>query len=113
MKRLLWIVFFPLALAAGTSDVDRTVSFDRWFAKDKAQHIAVSFIATGFSAYRLKHDVGWRGGDARRGGAAFAITLGLGKEFSDRTHPNNHFCFKDLAADGIGIAAALLLVGSW
>jgi uncharacterized protein YfiM (DUF2279 family) len=110
---MLCLAFFPLALAAGTPDANRTLSFDRWFAKDKAQHAVISFITTGFSIYKLKHEANKRPEEARWTGAVFTLSLGIGKELKDRTIPDNHFCFKDLAADGIGIAAAILLVGSW
>lgn len=45
-------------------------------------------------------------------GIASSILIGVLKEIYDNMHPNNHFCWKDMLADAIGVivAASMLII---
>lgn len=88
---------------------------DEWIATDKAQHLTASMILTGLAAYRLAHYSDWNRDASLRGGAGFALGLGILKEISDlhKPFPYNRFSLKDLVADLTGIALGVLLLGWW
>lgn len=85
---------------AGPAELDPGPA-DRWVAEDKAQHMALSFAATGmaYGAGRLAMSPP----DARATAAGLALALGLGKEIAD-TRSGGGFSLKDLAWDIAGIA---------
>lgn len=97
------------------AEVDTSISSsahfqDDWFGEDKVHHTVMSFMLTwlGTLTHDLMHDHGWN--QDIRAGAGFSITLGLAKEFRDRRMPKNRFSWKDIVADLLGIAMAVLLL---
>jgi uncharacterized protein YfiM (DUF2279 family) len=84
-------------------------SVDRWLARDKAAHFALSCAMVGFG-YHLCHTEGEQEKAAARYTAAgAAISLGALKELRDGTKKGNWFSLKDLAADAAGIVCGVLL----
>lgn len=93
------------AIGPGQSPPDTAP--DRWFAEDKLKHFFTSYAVTAMAF-----------GGARATGigetvaiplAGFAaLVAGIGKELSDRSR-GGPFSFRDLAWDGVGIAAGLAL----
>ena len=82
---------------------------DRWWAKDKLQHLGISAFLSGVS-----YDVSRRFYRNTKESSvnisvSFTLTAGLGKEFYDLSSPGGRFSFKDLAADLAGIAIGLLI----
>lgn len=82
---------------------------DRWLAPDKAAHVFAGFYAAG---------VGYVGATAldlgsterRAGAVATGIVAGLAKEAFDSAAQDERFSWRDLVADGIGIALFVSLV---
>jgi uncharacterized protein YfiM (DUF2279 family) len=70
---------------------------DPWWAKDKVQHFALSYISTNF--LRSKYL-----GEPFNRKEAFLLTLslGVGKELWDRFVRKKEFSFKDLCYDLLG-----------
>lgn len=81
---------------------------DRWLARDKALHFAVSAaIQAGSHALLRASGAGYR--DASIGAGAITITTGVAKELWDRAD-GRFFSTKDLAADALGGGSAAVLV---
>lgn len=81
---------------------------DRWMARDKAYHFAVSAVIQG-GGHALLRAQGWDYRDASLGAGAITLGAGLGKELWDRAH-GRPFSWRDLVADGAGGAAAAAVV---
>jgi uncharacterized protein YfiM (DUF2279 family) len=81
---------------------------DKWFAQDKLLHFYFSATIAGLS-YHVYADQMKRDGD--RGkiiSVSLTALIGLGKELYDKKK-KNQFSWKDLAWDGLGLAAGYLL----
>ena len=121
IKRVLPILVLLALLAApswGQTDCDVSMAFhspqpdtlrivDKWFAKDKAEHLVVSAFLTGVSCSVFRDFYRNREESSMYFSAALTISLGLGKEFHDRRTPQGRFSYKDLAADILGIGLGL------
>jgi putative lipoprotein len=81
---------------------------DRWFGPDKAKHFFMAaFVESGaFSGLRL---TGMHRTPALNGAIGVAAGVSLGKEVYDR-YSGGDASFKDLMWDGIGMAAAGVLL---
>ncbi len=81
---------------------------DRWWARDKALHVSVSFLVTLSGQYALTSKAGWSEGDALPLSMGASGAVGLAKELYDWQFDasSGHFCRRDLAADALGIALA-------
>jgi len=95
-------------LSADTLDTDIEAG-DGWFSRDKGLHLAGNFITTGLFTLSSHRFMDIQKSKSRVVGLSVSISLSLGKEFYDSRQQNNHFCFKDLTADMLGIALALLV----
>lgn len=82
---------------------------DRWLARDKLEHVAVSAFLSGVS-YSIFRDFCY---NKQKSSAYFSASLtfglGLGKEFCDRRAPRGKFSYRDLVADILGIGLGLLI----
>lgn len=58
---------------------------DSWTGKDKALHFGVCFVMAAINPF-------------------IALLAAMGKELYDQQQPNNHFCWKDIVADAVGVA---------
>ncbi len=85
-------------------------SKDPWFAIDKLKHLSSSFIITTTGYYMQNRMMDKSKNQSMNGAALITISLGLGKETSDKHKPNGFFSFRDLAADGMGIGLAFLFI---
>ncbi|MDX1547980.1 MAG: hypothetical protein R3247_13375 [Rhodothermales bacterium] len=84
---------------------------DRWWARDKLQHVTFSFLWTVGSQYTLVEKIGVGERRALPLAMGSAAAVGLAKEVYDaRTPPHRHFSRRDLAADALGIALAAGLI---
>lgn len=82
---------------------------DRWLAPDKAAHVFAGFYAAGagyVGATALDLEPAERKGSA----VATGIVAGLAKEAFDSLVQGERFSWRDLVADGIGIALFVSLV---
>lgn len=96
------MLLFPGSACAQTEG-----TADRWIAPDKALHVAGGFDAAAFgyvSAARLD----WEPSDRRTSAVIAGLAAGLAKEVYDRFFQERPWSWKDLVADGVGIA---ILVG--
>jgi len=77
---------------------------DSWLAVDKYRHLLVSAMVVGLVADVLRVE----GRQPRVRAAWFSVgvslSLGVGKELYDRSHPGHVASWRDLAADLAGIA---------
>ena len=80
---------------------------DAWFAEDKLRHFFLSFAATSL-AYGAVRTAGLDHGPAEIVAGLSAAAAGVWKEIDDRRR-GRPFSFRDLAWDGLGLAAALIL----
>ena len=86
----------------------RTVISDPWFGQDKILHFSAGFAIPGltyhFYVCRLNRD--------ENRGKVYAVSLtallALGKEIYDK-QTKGHFSWKDLAWDGLGLAAGYIV----
>ena len=76
---------------------------DPWFAVDKLEHVAASMIIQSW-AHTTFRARGASYAHASWGAAAVTATAGIGKELWDRHH-HGDFSYRDLTADGVGLAA--------
>jgi len=84
---------------------------EAWIARDKALHLSASFLLTLAGQYVLTDKTAMSDGDALPVAAGAALALGLAKEVADSQRPNYpHFCWRDLAADAVGVALGALVV---
>ncbi|MBI5805532.1 hypothetical protein HZA73_05755 [candidate division TA06 bacterium] len=82
---------------------------DRWLARDKVSHLALSAALAGFSYHLLRYEQRETGAASRNLAAGISLGWGLAKETRDASRPGNHFCFRDLAADLLGAGLGILI----
>lgn len=81
---------------------------DRWWGRDKLQHLTFSFLWTLGTQYVLVNKAGWSEPDALPASIGVTVTVGFSKELYDwRIGPTRHFSGKDLTANAVGILAAV------
>jgi putative lipoprotein len=80
---------------------------DKWFARDKAEHLVVSAFLSGVSCSIFRDFYNNQERSSVYFSAALTFTLGLGKEFYDRGPPQGKFSYKDLVADVLGTALGI------
>ncbi len=84
---------------------------DEWWAYDKAQHVAFSFLITLAGQYTLESKGVLSRGRALPVSVSFSAATGVAKELYDwRRGPTRYFSRKDLVADFLGILAASGLI---
>jgi hypothetical protein len=81
---------------------------DAWLGADKFQHFWVSFAATAYS-FGAVRATGVDAGVALYIAVPVAAVAGFGKEVHDRRR-GGFFSMRDLVADGLGIAAAWVIL---
>lgn len=67
---------------------------DKFNGKDKAKHFLVCLVIAAINPF-------------------IAILCAMGKELHDTEQPNNHFCWKDMVANAVGIAMGTILFCLW
>jgi len=82
---------------------------DMWLSRDKGLHLTGSFISTGLMIMSTNRFFDLNKQKSMKIGVSFTVSLSLGKEFYDSQQINNHFSYKDLTADVLGIILAVLV----
>ncbi len=77
---------------------------------DKRQHFIGSLIHTVFWGKIVQERMPGSREKSMWIGGGVTISLGIGKEIRDARQPGNHFCWKDLCADVLGVAVGLVLL---
>lgn len=86
----------------------RVLPADRWWARDKAVHVAFSFLWTLSAQYVLVDKAGWTNRAALPVAAGSSAAVGLSKEWVDWQYGSPpQFSTRDLVADGVGIVLAV------
>jgi uncharacterized protein YfiM (DUF2279 family) len=80
---------------------------DSWVGSDKPLHAFAAGWTAG-AGYATGLELDWAPADRRLAGVGVALAASLGKEAHDWTR-GEPFSFKDLAADGLGIAVVVAL----
>lgn len=88
---------------------EKPLVVDRWLAPDKAKHLAVSACLAGLFYQSGRHFMGLGAGDSRQTASVATLAIGISKEIRDRGHPGSSASWRDLAADGAGVLAGLLV----
>ena len=83
---------------------------DRWLARDKAKHVVFSGLWTLSTQYVLVVKADWSEADALPASIASAAAVGVTKELYDASRPTGAVSGKDLVADAVGIALAVVIV---
>jgi putative lipoprotein len=85
------------------------VTRDSWFGIDKIKHFFISaFIeSVSYSALQAAH-VNRR--PALAGAIGVSAAFGVGRELHDKRTPGNHFSYRDLTWDAVGIGAAAVML---
>ena len=89
-----------------------TEKMDAWNGIDKLKHYSVSLILTTSVYYYMKKPLDLSNKSSIVVSVPFTFTVGLGKEFIDRGKEGNHFSFKDLVVDIMGIASGWVIVNN-
>jgi len=88
-------------------------SGDRWFARDKARHLVVSFLAAGAAGYVSRHGRERGRTEAAQWGFGASVSAGVLKEIFDLRNLRAQSSLKDLGADLAGAACGALLLSWW
>lgn len=83
---------------------------DSFFGRDKGYHFLGSLMSTILIAKSSEDIYDYKLPKQKQAGMAITLSLGISKELIDSTKKNNMFSWKDLAADLLGIAAAILIL---
>jgi uncharacterized protein YfiM (DUF2279 family) len=81
---------------------------DKYFAPDKAKHFLAGMISTIFIYKSVENHMSENQGRYLAGGVTFS--LGIAKEFYDKSRPENHFSWKDLLTDVVGIGVGFIIL---
>ncbi|MBH31255.1 MAG: hypothetical protein CMG71_04600 [Candidatus Marinimicrobia bacterium] len=76
---------------------------DRWFSQDKIYHFMAGFLGTTAISGALNASLDTPRKDSAIMASPAIFSIGLLKEAYDRKQWNNHFCWKDLTANVLGI----------
>lgn len=121
LKILIVIVLFSETLVAGNEFTKKKLMDngdslwqeieikDEWLARDKGLHLAGSFISTGLITLSTNRFLKGDKDQSKYIAVTITFALSLSKEIYDSRLSDNHFSFKDLTADILGISLALLV----
>ncbi|HEY6088227.1 MAG TPA: DUF2279 domain-containing protein [Gemmatimonadaceae bacterium] len=98
-----------LSLAVNIMFAQTAVARDTWFGIDKIKHFFMSaFIeSVSFSFLQAAH-VQRR--PALAGAIGVSAAIGVARELHDRRTPGNHFSYRDLTWDALGIGAGAVML---
>ncbi len=100
-----------LQLQTSNQSVQADYNTDSWYADDKIRHLVGSLVSTTLLTQVSSHNTEWSKREAKIFAVGTTMSLGFVKELYDRRKPGNHFCWKDLAADTVGVILGLVILG--
>jgi uncharacterized protein YfiM (DUF2279 family) len=116
---LIWLFFLgelswcdstqEISLFDNPSQSDTLKISDKWFARDKVEHLGVSAFLSGVSYSVFRDFYHNRKESSIYFSTILAFSAGLGKEFYDKKTPKGKFSYKDLVVDILGIGLGLLI----
>lgn len=93
------------------TDASGTIKkIDKYLAPDKAKHFTASMISSIFFYKIFENQLKVDESQAKVYSVSFTVSLGVAKEFYDKSRPRNYFSWKDILADLTGIAVGLILI---
>ena len=114
MKAPAFLTTLALVVLAGVGgprgqETGKVIYDDRWLARDKASHLALSAALVGFGYHLLRYERHNQRTASRNLAVGLSLGLGLAKETRDAARPNNHFSCKDLTADLLGAGLGIII----
>lgn len=89
---------------------ERLYDADKWLGSDKVKHFSASFLLVVLGKMGSKEVLKFDRAASSTSAVGTALLVGFVKEVVDDLNPNNIFSLKDLVADLLGIALAVLLL---
>lgn len=83
---------------------------DPWFGKDKADHLILSSALTATQYYALHREFEMSSGRSLQAAVVSTMVIGIAKEIYDATARKRFASKKDLIADVLGIALAVIVI---
>ena len=83
---------------------------DSFLGVDKRQHFVGSLIQTVFWGKLAEQRFHVQVPKTLLIGGGITFSMGIAKEIRDARQPWNHFCWKDLVADALGVAVGLVIL---
>ena len=98
-----------VCLAVNVICVQTAVARDSWLGIDKIKHFFISAFleSVSYSALQAAH-VNRR--PALAGAIGVSAAFGVARELHDKRTPGNHFSYRDLTWDALGIAAGTVML---
>ncbi|MBN2102777.1 hypothetical protein JW835_01910 [bacterium] len=113
------ILVFASNLLGSPSDSTATIRCsgyskqrDTWIALDKFHHFATSALLVCAGSAGI-HSLDQSRSESLACGIGFSFSLGLVKEIRDMKQPDNHFSWKDLVADLLGMTFGIWIMEHW
>lgn len=113
---LVFVVLLPRFTFAQTPVADSSVvkhtlhANDPWFGKDKADHLMLSTALTATQYYALHHELEMSSRRSLQAAVVSTALIGVAKEIYDATARKRFASKKDLIADVLGIALAVIVI---
>lgn len=105
------VILFLILCCAGSTSIARSANSDRWLARDKYEHFAVSaFYSTGITIASHRH-FSHSEDTSRIIGFSVTLSLGAGKELADYKTPGGVPSLKDFVWDIAGTLTGMLIFG--
>ena len=111
MKKLLLILLITPTLAQDLTEDSLQIQ-DSWFDFDKVRHTTFSFLLVLSVQYIAVNKFDFNEQKAFPISLLSTASIGLLKEIRDEKKTDNHFCKRDLIANGIGLLLASVVVFS-
>jgi uncharacterized protein YfiM (DUF2279 family) len=96
-----------VSFSVDPSQSDTIKTSDKWFARDKAEHLGVSAFLSGVSYSAFRDFYYNKKESSIYFSTCLTFSVGLGKELYDQKTPQGRFSCKDLVADILGIGLGL------
>jgi len=117
MKKLAFACILLIGLTSNGFSIDNPFSSelnkkDPWFARDKLKHFSSSLYLTTTSYYFQNKMLSEANRKSKINSASITVTCALGKEIWDSRKKNGFFSIRDLIADCMGIAIALIFINN-
>lgn len=98
-----------LCLAVNVVYAQAAVARDNWFGIDKIKHFFISAFIESVS-YSALQAAKVNPRPAMAGAIGVSAAFGVGRELHDKRTPGNHFSYRDLTWDALGIGAGAVML---
>ena len=98
-----------LCLAVNVIYAQTAVTRDSWFGIDKIKHFFISAFIESVS-YSALQAANVKRRPAMAGAIGVSAAFGVARELHDRRTPGNHFSYRDLTWDALGIGAGAVML---